>query len=605
MPSRGCFGALLLAVLATELAAAGNADHAAKLEALAAKCDQLGLTEQAAITRNWHIARHRGRQYLYLPDDVRPEASKSAESDPVQKWRENFLAVRRERAASLFDEATRAVEGDKAAYAYQLLHEVLREDPDHAEARRILGYRKQARGGWSLSGAATDNTPTQPRFAHPKLAWQPRTYWRLETPHFSITTNHSADAAKDLGEKLEKLNALWRQVYFDYWSTAEGLKARFDGGSESLARTRPKHQVVLFASREQYLVHLRPVEPQIDLTSGIYLDRQRTSYFYAGDPDVEPTWQHEATHQLFQEVVPDAVDRPGQSQNFWAIEGVAMYMESLAPHEGFWTVGGCEADRVQFARYRALAGDFAPPLERTAALGREQVQRDPDIRKWYAHFAGLVHFLMDGEQGRHRPAFIRLLTMIYRGQDRGDSLALLTETNFDQLNEQYFAWLKLTDVDLAGIPSPPRLKNLSLGNTNVTDAGLAHLAGCTSLEWLDVSRTKTTDKGLARLSQATMLKQLFLEGTLVTEESFGLIATLTQLEELDLTRLQLSDAALAKLEPLKKLKILHLAHTPVSDEAIPHLAKLKNLDEIDTSGTRITADGLQQLRTALPNLQTQ
>ena len=593
MSSRGWLATLLLVISFTE-AAAGENEYAAKLEALAAKCDQLDLPKQAAITRAWHIERHAGRQYLFLADDEQLAASKGNESEPVRKWRENILAIRRERAAALFEEAKQAVADGKAANAFQLLHEVLREDPEHAEARRILGHRKNAR-----------DSLTQPRVDHPKLGWKARSYWRQETPHFSVTTNHSAGAADELGQRLEALHALWRQVFFDYWSTAEGLKARFDGGNEPLARPRPKHQVVLLASREEYLAKLRPHESQINLTSGIYLDRQRTTYLYAGDPNVVTTWWHEATHQLFQEGIAEAIDRPGQSRNFWAIEGAAMYMESLAQHDGYWTVGGCEADRLQFARYRALAGDFAPPLARTTSLGREQVQKDPDIRKWYAHFAGLTHFLMDGQQGRHREAVVRLLAAIYRGNDRNDSLADLANTSAEELDTQYLAYLRLTDADLANIPSPRRLRNLSLGNTEITDAGLVHLADYWKLEWLDLSRTAVSDTGFKHVADLKPLQQLFLEGTRITDASLPIIAGFADLEELDLSRLPVTDDGLTALAPLSKLKILHLGGTRVSDAGIAHLAKLKNLESLDVTGTRVTAEGLQQLRAALPNLKTE
>src|SRR5690349_5933277 len=49
------------------LLTASAADFSAQLTTLAAKCDELGLIEQAAITRAWPIQRHPGRQYLFLP----------------------------------------------------------------------------------------------------------------------------------------------------------------------------------------------------------------------------------------------------------------------------------------------------------------------------------------------------------------------------------------------------------------------------------------------------------------------------------------------------------------------------------------------------------
>src|SRR5207247_871918 len=119
--------------------------------------------------------------------------------------------------------------------------------------------------------------------------------------------------ALELGERLESLHTLWRQIFFRYWSSSEALAARFAGRHEPLARERPKMQVVLFKNREEYVAQLAPVEPQIAATLGYYAHKQRTTYFYAGGPEVYPTWQHEATHQLFQESIPGTTDNPGET----------------------------------------------------------------------------------------------------------------------------------------------------------------------------------------------------------------------------------------------------------------------------------------------------
>lgn len=46
------------------------------------------------------------------------------------------------------------------------------------------------------------------------------------------------------------------------------------------------------------------------------------------------------------------------------------------------------------------------------------------------------------------------------------------------------------------------LKKLDLGDIQVTDAGLVHLAGLTNLERLYLIRTQVTDAGLAELRKA-------------------------------------------------------------------------------------------------------
>jgi hypothetical protein len=578
---------------------------ASRLAALATKCDELMLPREAEITRGWIIPRHPGRQYFFLPSASDPAAPTGNASEIAKKWYAKFREYRAAQAETLFAEAKQALEANQPARAYQLLYEVLRENPDHAEARRILGYKKGRGSQWTTPEWERTTVKSVLRPPHPKLGWP--AYWRLEGPHFEIVTNAGEHEAREASRQLEDLYVLWQQAFFRYWANREGLAARFAGGNEPLARPRPKMQVAIFKTREQYIAKLAPTHPEIGITLGIYLDKDHLSCFYAGDTSVYPTWHHEATHQLFQEGVPGVTDQPGEDHNFWAIEGAALYLESLKRgqasfSDGCWTVGGCEADRLQFARYRALSGDFYEPLGRLQTLGRKQVQESPDIRKLYAQAAGLSHFLIDGENGKHREAFVDLLTAIYQGADKPDTLVELSKTPDGKLDEQYHQFLNVTDDDLAAIPDVTSIKNLSLGRTSVTDAGLAHLAGCKKLEWLDLSLTAAGDEGLKSVAAASGLKQLFLEGTKVTDAGLGTIAGYKQLEELDLSKLPISDDGLAKIAAQRNLKILYLTGSPISDAGLAHLKNLKALETLETTGTQITPEGLKTLQKSLPRL---
>jgi hypothetical protein len=607
--SLGFCGCVLLGSWAAPMLAAEPDTYPDRLTALAAKCDELGLKREAEITRGWIIPRHPGRQYLFLPAASDPAAPKGEASDLAKKWYAKFRDYRAEQAETLFAESKQALGAKQPARAYQLLFEVLRENPDHAEARRILGYTK-GRGGQWTTPEWEKTTVRRIKGPHAKLGWTD--YILLEGPHFDIVTNHSEREAREASRQLEELYLLWQQIFLRYWANQEGLAARFAGGNEPLARPRPKMQVAIFKNREEYVAKLTPVQPQIGITLGIYRDSDRMSYFYAGGTSVYPTWHHEATHQLFQEAVPGTVDQPGETQNFWAIEGAALYLESLQKrlqkrgHSTFsdtcWTVGGCEADRLQFARYRALSGDFYEPLGRLTTLGRQQLQESPDIRKLYAQSAGLSQFLIDGNGGQYRDAFIDLLTAIYQGRDKPSTLAELTKASFDQLDEQYHQFLNVNDDYLAAIPDIASIKNLSLGRTRVTDAGLAHLAGCKNLEWLDLSLTAAGDDGLKSIAEARGLKQLFLEGNKVTDAGLSTVAGFKQLEELDLSKLAITDDGLKAVAGLKNLKILYLTGSPITDAGLIHLTGLKQLESLETTGTQVTAEGLQKLQASLPKL---
>ena len=71
----------------------------------------------------------------------------------------------------------------------------------------------------------------------------------------------------------------------------------------------------------------------------------------------------------------------------------------------------------------------------------------------------------------------------------------------------------LSDETLGWIVKIPQLESLDASFTEVTDAGLKHLAQCKSLEILFLLHgDKITDEGLKELAALTRLKQLYLFG---------------------------------------------------------------------------------------------
>jgi hypothetical protein len=546
--------------------------YAQQLAVLAEKCDSLNLPAEATATRSWQVPRTSGRTNLYVPPASEPNTPPRS-SDLAQKWEAKFRSLRREQAESLFGVALEFLAAGDGARAYQLLHEVLREHPDHPQARRALGYTKSKNGQAWTNGADTLQSASG-KTNQPKTGWQAGRYWRIETPHWRIATNHSATAGIDLAKRLSDFHILWRQTFFDYWCTADDLRAALDQG-QRLPQQRLPMNVLLFRSREEYLKYLSPNLPNADITQGIYLDEQETAVFYMADDSVHSTWNHEAAHQLFQQWhgSPAGV---GSKQNFWLVEGAAMYVESLVNQGAYWTVGGWQADRLQFARYRALAGDFKPPLADVVAMNRAQVQENRDIQKLYPYFAAVCHLVFDHPDPAIRRAGSRLLQLVYRQEDQINSLAALTGRSLSELDGELLASLQVRDEDLLTTPNLTKIRRLSLGRTYVTDQGIAALDKSSALLWLDLTALPISDEAFGRLPAMPKLEQLFLEGTKLTDKSVPQIAENSTLEELDLSRLAVTDQSVPALGKLRKLKLAYL------------------------TGTQITPAGLNRLRLLLP-----
>ena len=151
---------------------------------------------------------------------------------------------------------------------------------------------------------------------------------------------------------------------------------------------------------------------------------------------------HEATHQLFQQSRETPAD-VGRAANFWLVEGIAMFMETLHEEDGFHVLGGLDDVRMQAARQHLDNGDFFVPFERLTRYGMEQLQTDPSVASLYSQMAAMANFLVFYDHGRYRDALVAYLSTVYHAQDTPRTLAQLTGASYEQLDKQYKEFMKL------------------------------------------------------------------------------------------------------------------------------------------------------------------
>ena len=102
------------------------------------------------------------------------------------------------------------------------------------------------------------------------------------------------------------------------------------------------------------------------------------------------------------------------------------------------------------------------------------------------------------------------------------------------------------DDDLAVLDDLPNIHLLDLQDTNVTDAGLAHLSGLSELERLNLKGTPAVgNAGCRYLSGLGRLKWLDLSGTKTSELKY--LKALGSLEYLDLLDTKTDDAGVNEL----------------------------------------------------------
>jgi hypothetical protein len=126
--------------------------------------------------------------------------------------------------------------------------------------------------------------------------------------------------------------------------------------------------------------------------------------------------------------------------------------------------------------------------------------------------------------------------------------------------------------------STTRVFRVYLARTNVSDADLKQVSYLTDTKFLDLSRTQITDAGLVHLASLSKLEGLYMSGVKV------------------------GDSGLASLAGLRDLKSLDLTETLVTDRGLVHLKRLTKLEALHVNGTGVTAQGISELKKSLPTV---
>ncbi|MCA9126494.1 MAG: hypothetical protein KDB22_05390 [Planctomycetales bacterium] len=553
-----------------------------ELRRLAEVCERIGLSEQAEISRHWEPPVRHDQLLLYLPG---VSTSQPTEDANFGHWQDAFLRARRNYAGYLFEQARAQLKSQQEDRSFCTLWHVLREDPSHSEAKRILGPLATAarvRPQLRLSNAP-----------HEKLGWAAKTYSRVTTPHFTLTTRADRRESVLLATQLEEFFALWSQVFYELWAAPGKLEQRFaSSSSTAFPWDEPPHsiEVVLLRDRQEYLDTLGASEASIGLSVGYYSPQVQMSFFYPA-PDMIATLFHELTHQLFIEATQLNVSNELELDGgLWMIEGIAMHMESLAERNDYWTLGGIDSPRMQTARYRAVRDGFWPEWNDFAAGNMERWKRDPQLATLYSHAVGLTHVFLDGliSGDSSREAYLRGLVAAYRGNSDGRELLVFLGDTEEAAKNRYQDALTVTEEQLLELDATGYLvAELVLSGSLFTPQAWQTLSRQTQLQWLDLSFSNVAAQDLRWLPQANKLVRLSLEGTRLEGEALKWVRQVPELRELDLADCAIDDADLQELAGHRKLQTLWLTNTRVTDKSLKTLSSLPALKRCDVRGTQI------------------
>jgi serine/threonine protein kinase/Leucine-rich repeat (LRR) protein len=162
---------------------------------------------------------------------------------------------------------------------------------------------------------------------------------------------------------------------------------------------------------------------------------------------------------------------------------------------------------------------------------------------------------------------------------------------------------RVSDAGLANFKDCKDLTTLNLGFEStpmkVGDAGLANFKNCKNLTTLTLRNLPVSDKGLDHFKDCQKLYKVDLFRTQVGDEGLSYLYW-KNLTFLDLAGTNVSDSGLALFRGCEKLTTFQLYDTKVSDAGLKYLAGLPRTVRLNVSRTRISKQGLERLKDALP-----
>jgi hypothetical protein len=460
--------------------------------ALGGKGDKAG-AEQVAAKLPRPAPADGASRFVPLPAVV--AKSPPARTEP---WRTSLAQIQTRAAAELYALAQRACRSASYALAGICLRGVIERQPDHAEARRLLGYVPHE-GGWATPFAVGQGKSGL--VDHPTFGWVPADWvphldrgelpaplprgqkkptwlpaaeadrlretgdppWRISTEHFQIQTEVPLAEAIGFGRRLEAFHDVFMTLFADILGESLPLVRRFKQPKLTGEPTPNTHLVHYFASRSAYLDYLIPLKGQdISNTLGFFDpppqgSHSRSQAFFFRDPGgqlpVTANLYHEVSHQLlFETAGPNAYTK--NVGNYWVFEGLGTYFETVTPErDGSIEVGGFVGPRFEEA-IRVLAGEGrVMPLAEFVKLDQNAFNREESIHFHYKQAMAFAVFLMQWHDATYRDDFLDYVKDAYRGRIKGHNGRSLPDhlgQDYPALDVQFRAFLTDAQAKMQG-----------------------------------------------------------------------------------------------------------------------------------------------------------
>lgn len=187
------------------------------------------------------------------------------------------------------------------------------------------------------------------------------------------------------------------------------------------------------------------------------------------------------------------------------------------------------------------------------------------------------------------------------GTDATDpALAVLPQ--FPKLSILELQDVRLDSSGLRHLKTIPKLEVLHFRKTIVDHESILHVANCRGLAGLSLSNC--TDDDLRSLSALPRLQDLNLIESRITNDGVkDLVGGCPNLESLNVFSAHITDAGLGELTRLTKLRSMILDDMPITDKGIQQLGRCPALGYLLLQSTKATASGVSELQSSHPRIQ--
>jgi len=218
------------------------------------------------------------------------------------------------------------------------------------------------------------------------------THWTpeltLESEHYKALSNVSIEDTQDALNKAEMLY----QAYTTFWDVKTSSNDN-------------KLLLKIYSSRKEF----KRANPLSGWAEAFYSEPYCHQYIEVENEKRPYHWMvHEASHQLNNEVSQFRLPQ-------WAEEGIACYFSTSRTDDGKMSLGVIDWDTypIWWLSSFDLSGDLSRDKVDKKIISIKSIVNDEKplkmnkhVNLYYIHWFSLVHFLLEGEQGKYREAFM-------------------------------------------------------------------------------------------------------------------------------------------------------------------------------------------------------